>query len=491
VSTSFPTSLDTLTTPSGSSTLGGSSPTHTGLHTNEGDAIEALQVKVGVDGSGVTTSLDYRVGVLELAGIVNVKAYGAAGDGAADDTAEIQAAIDSVAATGGVVYFPVGSYKLSAALTVYSNLTLIGDGATSVLIQTATNTHCLSGSAITRLVVRDLYILGTGSGTGDGIHLVKGANDSTPYTVIENVTIDDFGQDGVSIENPIVTTLTNVRSQSHGRYGYNLYGQVAGSAGTSCALTGCYGNACTTAGFRMYNVVYSALDGCAADHNGIGYLADTCQSVSLSGCGAEGNTTNGFKVTAGSGVNLTSPWVYDNRGVGIYLTGSTLACTVFGAVDNSPNGTATSFIKTDTGCTASLIRCTNITANSITGGTVSLSTDSALTLTKAGATDVQLDNFGGVAVVSAPFAILGAGFGLRVSEGSNAKMGLSTLVGGTVVVSNTSVTANSRIFLTCQVPGGTPGFLRVSARTASTSFTILSSSGTDTSQVAWLIVEPS
>jgi hypothetical protein len=42
----------------------------------------------------------------------------------------------------------------------------------------------------------------------------------------------------------------------------------------------------------------------------------------------------------------------------------------------------------------------------------------------------------------------------------------------------------------CQTPGGTPGFLRVSARTAATSFTILSSSGTDTSVVAWLLVEP-
>jgi hypothetical protein len=52
------------------------------------------------------------------------------------------------------------------------------------------------------------------------------------------------------------------------------------------------------------------------------------------------------------------------------------------------------------------------------------------------------------------------------------------------------VTANSRIFLTCQTPGGTPGFLRVSARTAGTSFTILSSSGTDTSVVAWEIFEP-
>ena len=83
-----------------------------------------------------------------------------------------------------------------------------------------------------------------------------------------------------------------------------------------------------------------------------------------------------------------------------------------------------------------------------------------------------------------------AGNGFRVAEGSNAKMGVSTLAGGTIVVANTSVTANSRIFLTCETPGGTPGFLRVSARTAGTSFTILSSSGTDTSVVGWVIFEP-
>ncbi len=83
-----------------------------------------------------------------------------------------------------------------------------------------------------------------------------------------------------------------------------------------------------------------------------------------------------------------------------------------------------------------------------------------------------------------------AGTGIRVKEGSNARMGVSTLIGGTLVVANTSITANTRIFLTCQVPGGTPGFLRVSARSAGASFTILSSSGTDTSQVGWLLIEP-
>ncbi len=82
------------------------------------------------------------------------------------------------------------------------------------------------------------------------------------------------------------------------------------------------------------------------------------------------------------------------------------------------------------------------------------------------------------------------GGGMKIKEGTNARMGAASLVAGTVVVNTTAVTANSRIFLTCQTPGGTPGFLRVSARTAGTSFTILSSSGTDTSSVGWLIVEP-
>ena len=87
-------------------------------------------------------------------------------------------------------------------------------------------------------------------------------------------------------------------------------------------------------------------------------------------------------------------------------------------------------------------------------------------------------------------SIATVGTGLRVKEGSNAKQGIATLVGGTVTVANTSVTANSRIMLTAQNSGGTPGFLRVSARTAGTDFTILSSSGSDTSLVAYQIFEP-
>lgn len=93
-------------------------------------------------------------------------------------------------------------------------------------------------------------------------------------------------------------------------------------------------------------------------------------------------------------------------------------------------------------------------------------------------------------VTTADLRIATAGRGLQVAEGANAKSGVATLVAGTVTVNTTAVTPNSRIQLTGQVDGGTPGFQRVSARVAGTSFTITSSNAADTSQVAWLIVEP-
>ena len=95
-----------------------------------------------------------------------------------------------------------------------------------------------------------------------------------------------------------------------------------------------------------------------------------------------------------------------------------------------------------------------------------------------------IDNSGNVALPT-------AGLGLKVKEGSNATMGAAVLVVGTVTVSTTKVTANSRIFLTSNVDGGTTAALRVSARSAGVSFTITSLSALDTSTVAWLIVEPS
>jgi microcystin-dependent protein len=59
MTTSFPTGLDALTNPTSADGL--NSPDHAGQHANVNDAVEALEAKVGVDGSAVTSSLDYKV----------------------------------------------------------------------------------------------------------------------------------------------------------------------------------------------------------------------------------------------------------------------------------------------------------------------------------------------------------------------------------------------------------------------------------------------
>ncbi|MDP9904647.1 glycosyl hydrolase family 28-related protein [Arthrobacter bambusae] len=62
-----------------------------------------------------------QTGVLKGELVVNVKDYGAVGDGIADDTASVQAAINA----GGISYFPPGTYKVSG-LSAVSGMQLLG-----------------------------------------------------------------------------------------------------------------------------------------------------------------------------------------------------------------------------------------------------------------------------------------------------------------------------------------------------------------------------
>lgn len=79
---------------------------------------------------------------------------------------------------------------------------------------------------------------------------------------------------------------------------------------------------------------------------------------------------------------------------------------------------------------------------------------------------------------------------LSITDGANKSVGVATLVGGTVTVSNTRVTASSRIFLTDATTGslvniGTP---TVGTIVAGTSFVINSSNALDASNINWLII---
>jgi hypothetical protein len=110
-------------------------------------------------------------------------------------------------------------------------------------------------------------------------------------------------------------------------------------------------------------------------------------------------------------------------------------------------------------------------------GASTLQTDGALQVGSGGAKGIALTVAGG---------------GLAIAEGTNARMGVATLVAGTVTVANTSVTASTRIQLTVQSLGTVtaPKAVAVTGRTAGTSFTITSADATDTSVVAWEMTEP-
>jgi hypothetical protein len=68
--------------------------------------------------------------------VVNVRDFGAVADGVTDDTAAIQAAINSLSDTtsatsngGGTVYIPGGKYRITNTILIGFGITLLGDGA--------------------------------------------------------------------------------------------------------------------------------------------------------------------------------------------------------------------------------------------------------------------------------------------------------------------------------------------------------------------------
>lgn len=61
MATNFPASLDNFANPQSTDSMAG----HAALHGNVNDALEAIQAKVGVDGSNNINSLDYKISTIE------------------------------------------------------------------------------------------------------------------------------------------------------------------------------------------------------------------------------------------------------------------------------------------------------------------------------------------------------------------------------------------------------------------------------------------
>ena len=88
----------------------------------------------------------------KLRDTVSVKDFGAVGDGVTDDSAAVQAAINTMT-TGGTLVFPFGTYKINTSILVpYSNITIIGNGSTIDATTLAYNGAVRGSGAVFRVV---------------------------------------------------------------------------------------------------------------------------------------------------------------------------------------------------------------------------------------------------------------------------------------------------------------------------------------------------
>ena len=173
---------------------------------------------------------------------VNVKAppYNAKGDGTTDDTAAIQAAITAVA-SGGTIFLPAGTYKVTATLTLdtLQGVTIRGAGASATTLTagavsgfdlfriygsrdcvfsgfsvSSSSSHPLTcaftmetktGTTSTHHTFRDL-ILNGGNNTGldKGFKTIAGSggDNNNDWHLFENISVNNYTTAAWSFEHP-------------------------------------------------------------------------------------------------------------------------------------------------------------------------------------------------------------------------------------------------------------------------------------------------
>jgi hypothetical protein len=99
-----------------------------------------------VPGTIIESSWLNDVNTMTYKSFINVKTYGALGDGSTDDTAAIQAALDAAAAAdGGEVFFPAGIYMVTTGLSLATGCSMRGGNPRTTELKTTS----LTGDVLT------------------------------------------------------------------------------------------------------------------------------------------------------------------------------------------------------------------------------------------------------------------------------------------------------------------------------------------------------
>lgn len=200
------------------------------------------------DTSSVNAGLALKVAKGEL--VYNVKDYGAAGDGVADDTSEIQACFDAAPASA-IVFFPAGTYKITAEISITKAVQVWGGSQyhTFVLASGCNAFVTASGLGDVRfnnLAIHQNVLYTTTTNLFIGIK-VNGTNAARPgYHVYQDVWIKGF-ETAIQTNYLWTSEFRNIHT-SHGLVGFDVYGlsennhviggNIVVGVGTQTRLTG-------------------------------------------------------------------------------------------------------------------------------------------------------------------------------------------------------------------------------------------------------------
>lgn len=315
--------------------------------------------------------------------VFNVVTYGADPTGTADSTSDIQTAVTAAAGVG-MVYFPAGTYKISAPIVIPSysrlegvtgnNFGTLGSPITQgtsciVAASTFTGTYCfevLGGATPTQYVeIRHLqFQCGTAAGAAyaGGIGLL----DATGSTAQSNCMIEYcevYAFLGYGIYQGVYRRQDYIRRcDVIGTYPTtNNSTRAISLHGTDCVVDFCSAANAEQYGVEM-NCSLSVVQNCAIFSNGVGVLMgnDALQNV-LMNCGIDTNTNQGIYVNNTSGEsagNIISNQIHGNNTGGsssvshIQVQGATglgIIGNTFGQLTSSTNPVKWC-IEVNTGC---------------------------------------------------------------------------------------------------------------------------------------------
>lgn len=163
--------------------------------------VGATSLSSGMTTMGIPPAMQPVVGAATLAAarsalgvdavgleVYNVKAYGAVGDGVANDAAAINAAI--AACTSGIVYFPPGNYRVNTSIFLKPGVAMWGTTPTSSTITAGNNNVNLLAYVATSLTTGfEIFNLGfSGGGFSGCFGLYLDGVDATKRLSIINVS---------------------------------------------------------------------------------------------------------------------------------------------------------------------------------------------------------------------------------------------------------------------------------------------------------------